>query len=83
MDEVVEDGGVEDGGSLEFFAGDSGADDGEDSGADDGADAERGERDGAESFLEGVAGPLGVRDEAVDIFAGEELAGQGDGSGWD
>ena len=47
VDEEVEDRGAEDGGGVEFFAGDGGADDGEDAGADDGSDAEGGEAEGA------------------------------------
>jgi hypothetical protein len=43
-------------GELGGVATDGGADDGEDAGADDDANAERGERDGAESFLERVLG---------------------------
>jgi hypothetical protein len=62
VDEVVEDGRVEDGARIEFLPGDGGADNGENAGADDSADAERGERDRAQRFLQAVPRTLGVRD---------------------
>jgi hypothetical protein len=77
VNDVVGERGVEDGGGVEFFAGDGGADDGEDAGADDGADAEGGEGDGAEGFFEGVLGALGVGDELVDGLGSKDLSGQG------
>jgi hypothetical protein len=80
VDEVVGYGGVEDGGGVELFAGDGGADDGEDAGADDSADAEGGERDGTEGFAEGVLRFTGLRDQLVNGLPGEELTGQGVGS---
>jgi len=80
VNEVVGYGRVEEGGGVELFAGDGGADDGEDARADDGADAEGGEGDGAEGFLEGVLGALGGVDELVDGLGGEDLSGQRRGS---
>ena len=61
---------------LGGIAADGGPDDREDAGTDDRADAEGGERDGAEGFLELMLGALGVGDELVDGFGGEDLSGQ-------
>ena len=55
-DEVVDQGGVADFGSVKLLSGHGGADDGEDAGADDGTDAERGERPGTERLFERVLG---------------------------
>jgi hypothetical protein len=57
-------------------AADGRPDDREDARADDGSDAQRGERDGAEGFLERVLRGFGVRDQLVDRFGGEDLAAQ-------
>jgi len=76
-DDEVDDRGFRPGGERCGVAADGGADDGEDARTDDDADAERGERDGAEGFAEGVRGPLGFRDQLVDGFGGEDLSGQG------
>jgi len=39
MDQIIEEGGVQDGGGIEFLPGDGGADDGKDSRANNGPDA--------------------------------------------
>jgi hypothetical protein len=54
------------------------ADDGEDTRADDRSDAQRGERERAEGLFERVLGALGVGDQLVDGFGGEDLSRQGD-----
>jgi hypothetical protein len=77
MDDVIEDGGVEDRRGIEFFAGDGGADNGEDAGADDGSDAEGGERERAEGLLEPLPGLFRFGNELVDGLAGKDLAWQG------
>jgi hypothetical protein len=59
-----------------LLAGDGSADDGEDARADDCADAERGKRPWSEGLFERVAGILGLVDQLVDRFAGEQLTGQ-------
>jgi hypothetical protein len=76
----VDDGGLRPGGLGGRVAADGRADDREDARANDDADAKRGERDRAERLLERVLGSLGVGDELVDAFGGEDLAGQGDSS---
>ena len=76
-DDEIDDGGFGPGDALRWVAADGGADDGEDARTDDGADAEGGERDGAEGLFERVLGALGVGDELVDGFCGEDLACQG------
>jgi len=58
-------------------AADGRADDREDARADNDAHTHRRERDRAEGLFERVLGQLGVRDELVDGFGGEDLAGQG------
>jgi hypothetical protein len=63
-------------GERGWIAADGCPDDGEDARADDRADAESGERDGAESFFEGVLRCVRVGDQLVDGFGGEDLAGQ-------
>jgi hypothetical protein len=76
MHDVVGQRGVEDGGGIELLSGNGGADDGKDAGADDGADAQRGERPGAERFLETMLGLLRFGDQLVDGLAREELVRQ-------
>jgi hypothetical protein len=77
LDDEVDDGRLVPRARCGRIAADGGADDGEDARANDGSDAEGGERYGAEGLFEGVLGALGVGDELVDAFGGEEL-GLGD-----
>ena len=74
--EHVHDLGVEDGRDFEVFAGGGGAGEDEDARADDGADSERGERPGAESFLQLVTGFGGLGDKPVDRLTGKKLIRQ-------
>jgi hypothetical protein len=76
VNDVVEDGGVEDGGGVELFAGNGGADDSKNARANDGANAEGGQRNGAEGFAEPVLRFLGVGNELVDGFTGKSLVWQ-------
>ena len=62
--DVIEHRGVEDGGGIELFAGDGGADNREDARADDGSDAERRKRDWSERLLETG---LGFSDSAMSL----------------
>jgi hypothetical protein len=54
MDQVIEDGRVQNRGSIKLLPRDCRPDGGENSRADDGADAERGQRPRTERFLEPV-----------------------------
>jgi hypothetical protein len=67
---------MEDGGSLEVFAGGGGAGENENSGADDGTDSERSQRPGPKSLFEPMAGLVSFSNELVDGLASEELFSQ-------
>jgi len=76
VDEIFEQGRVEDGLELEFLAGNGRANDGEDAGADDRADAERGQTQRPERLLEALLGVLRVGDQFVDALGTEKLCAQ-------
>jgi hypothetical protein len=76
MNDEVGERRVEDAGSIELFAGDGGADDGENAGSDDCADAESGERPRPKGLFQGMLGFFRVADQLIDGFAGKQLAWQ-------
>jgi hypothetical protein len=76
VNQVVENRCVEDRRSVELFARDRGADDGENPRTDDGADAERREGDWPEGFLKTCFGVLRLSDELVDGFTAKNLRRQ-------
>ena len=76
VDQVFEQGRVQNGFELEFLAGDGGADHGENAGADHGADAERSKAQPAESFLQALLGVLRVGDQLVNALGAEKLCAQ-------
>ena len=78
--QVIQQRRVQDRGGIELLARDGSADHGENSRTDDRADAERGQRPGAERFLQTVLGQLRVADQLVDRFGCEQLLSQRLGS---
>ncbi len=64
---------VQNGWGLEILARGRGAGKNENSGADDRPDAQRGQRPGAEGFLQPLPWGLGFRDQLVDRLAAEKL----------
>ncbi len=80
VDQVIEQGRVEDRGSIELFARDGRANHGKDARANHGANAQRGERPRAQCFLQGMLGELRVADQLVDRFGSEQLLPQRLGS---
>ena len=64
---------MQQGWDLEIFARGGGAGKDENSRTDDRSDAQRGQRPGAESFLQPLAWGLGFGDQLVDRLAAEEL----------
>ena len=79
---------MQNGWGLEIFAGSRGAGKDENSGADNRADAQRGQRPGAEGFLQPLPRGFGFGDQLVDRLAAQKLvvAGSngrsGHGAGW-
>jgi hypothetical protein len=80
VDQVVEQRGVEDGRSVEFFAGDGSANNGEDSRSNDSADTECGQRPWPKRLLQTVLGEFRVADQLINRFGCEQLPSQRLGS---
>ena len=68
VNDVVQNGSVQDGGCVELFAGDRRADDGKDAGADDGSYAKGCERNRPQRLFEAVLRIFRLADELVDRF---------------
>src|SRR5258708_14700704 len=74
--QIVEQGSIQNGGGIEFLAGDGSADYGKDSGANYCTNAESSKRDRPESPLELTVRLLAIRDQLVDGLTGKELVAQ-------
>ena len=76
VDQVLKNGGVEDGLRRKGLAGDGRADYGENPRADDGPNPQRRERPWPQRLLQPVLRLLRFRDQLVDGLFGEKLTGQ-------
>ena len=72
INQIFQQGGVQDGFYLEFLTGDRRADDRENSRSDHGADTERSEAHPAKRLFQSNFGVLGIRKQLVDTLTAEQ-----------
>ena len=76
IDQIFQQGSVQNGAELHFLSRDRRPDHGENSGANHRTDAERSQADSTERLFQPFVGLLRIRNQLVDVFGAEDLCTQ-------